>query len=262
MNIYSQMNTIIEYIEEHLLEKISLEELSKVTGLNTTIIKTIFPCLVGCGIKEYIRNRKLTICINDLKNKDKVIDVAYKYGYNSSQAFIRAFKKFHGISPKNIKKDKVSLTLYHRIKFNEKSIENNIQFQIIYNKKIILYGISKEFSSKEITENISKFWAEIKKKYPIFLENKRRYGFIVKKDNQICKYYCCIDTPYHHFEKLEFKESDYLVLKIKSFVAKDISENIKRVRNKYLKSINLTAKKNFTLEVYHEDYIELLTPIN
>ena len=49
---------------------------------------------------EYIRKRKMTLAAMDLKEKkERVIDVALKYGYDSADAFSRAFMTFHVITP-------------------------------------------------------------------------------------------------------------------------------------------------------------------
>lgn len=52
----------------------------------------------GMGFAEYIRFRKLTLAGYDLKSTDmKIVDISYKYGYNSPTSFTKAFQQFHGI---------------------------------------------------------------------------------------------------------------------------------------------------------------------
>ena len=54
--------------------------------------------------EEYIRNRRLYLAALDLKKADKkVIDVAYDYGYDTPDSFTKAFTRFHGISPMQVK---------------------------------------------------------------------------------------------------------------------------------------------------------------
>ena len=257
------MNIIISYIEEHILEEINIKELSKLTGLNETIIKSVFPCLVGYGIKEYIRKRRLTLCIDDLKQKRKVLDVALKYGYNSTNAFTRAFKAFHNITPSEVTQDNKNLKLFNKIKFNEEIENNYLTYTISYNKKIILYGISSnEFKTNEIPRNTRSFWKEIKEKYHIFNECDKRYGFLRHLNDSSAKYYCCLDKKQKDFEKIEFNKSDYFIVKIYSFSSKDISNNIKKILKNYIKSANFTYKDKEVIEVYYKDYIELLIPIS
>ena len=60
MNIYEKLNKIIEYIENHLEEKIEYKELSKIIGVNEYTFQRIFSLISNVSISEYIRNRRLS----------------------------------------------------------------------------------------------------------------------------------------------------------------------------------------------------------
>ena len=63
-----------------------------------------FQIMTGYSVAEYIRNRKLYLAALELKeNAVKVIDVAYEYGYETPESFTKAFTRFHGVSPKEMK---------------------------------------------------------------------------------------------------------------------------------------------------------------
>ena len=48
----------------------------------------VFSILCGYTLGEYIRNRRLTLAGAELANtREKVIDVAYKYGYDNPESF-------------------------------------------------------------------------------------------------------------------------------------------------------------------------------
>lgn len=60
-----------------------------------------FSFMAGMTANEYIRNRRLSLAGQDLLATGlKVIDAAYKYGYDSPESFSKAFTRFHGVSPK------------------------------------------------------------------------------------------------------------------------------------------------------------------
>ena len=105
-NIYEELNKITEYIEEHILDKITITELAHLVGLNGNTLKSIFSCLTGITINEYIRLRRLSLSVTDILNGETITNVSYKYLYNSPSSYNRAFKKFEGITPKDIKKSK------------------------------------------------------------------------------------------------------------------------------------------------------------
>ena len=78
---------------------------------------TINSALAGLTIGEYIRNRRLSLAGLELTHKDvKVIDVALKYGYETSEGFSKAFSRFHGITPSVARQNSKALKSYSRLK--------------------------------------------------------------------------------------------------------------------------------------------------
>jgi AraC family transcriptional regulator len=60
--------------------------------------------MTGYGIGEYIRNRRLYLAALDLKEtKDKVIDIALRYCYETPESFTKAFSRFHGVTPSQVR---------------------------------------------------------------------------------------------------------------------------------------------------------------
>jgi len=87
----------------------------------------MFPFITGVSLSEYIRRRRLTLAAFELQTTDvKVIDVALKYGYESPEAFARAFKNLHGIMPISARDRGVSLKAYPRMSFHI-SIKGDIE---------------------------------------------------------------------------------------------------------------------------------------
>ena len=78
--------------------------LSKKVFVSPYHLQRIFYTLFGKTIGSYIRERRLTEAGTDIKNGEKLADVAIKYGYESQESFTRAFKKFHGVNPGVAKK--------------------------------------------------------------------------------------------------------------------------------------------------------------
>jgi AraC family transcriptional regulator len=94
-----ELNQVIEYIEDHLTENLSLEEISGYAGVSDYHFRKIFYYPAGLTLSEYIKNRKLSAADQDLLQGEKVTDVAFKYGYQSIDGFTRAFKKWSGFLP-------------------------------------------------------------------------------------------------------------------------------------------------------------------
>ena len=90
----------INYIEDHITEELDYEEIAKVSFSSPFHFQRLFSILCGYTLGEYIRSRRLTLAGAELAlTREKVIDVAAKYGYESPESFAKAFQKFHGITP-------------------------------------------------------------------------------------------------------------------------------------------------------------------
>lgn len=90
----------IDYVENHLEEKIDFNEAAKQASSSVFYFQRVFTMLCGCTLGDYIRMRRLSLAGYELIFTDsKVIDIALKYGYDSPESFSRAFVKFHGITP-------------------------------------------------------------------------------------------------------------------------------------------------------------------
>ncbi|MDD4200987.1 MAG: AraC family transcriptional regulator [Eubacteriales bacterium] len=119
MDWIERLNQAVGYIDRNLDGDISYEEISRITISPIALFQRFFVLATGgVTLSEYIRRRKLTRALIDLQNSDaKVIDIAIKYGYESSDAFYVAFKRLYGITPSQAKKNGNELKHYDRIFF-------------------------------------------------------------------------------------------------------------------------------------------------
>ena len=113
MDFIQGMNRAIQYIEEHLTESLDSNEVVAYTGYSYAYFQRVFSCISGVSVTEYVRKRRMTLAAVDLKEKqERIIDVALKYGYDSADAFSRAFTTFHGITPTMAKESDASCRCY------------------------------------------------------------------------------------------------------------------------------------------------------
>lgn len=103
-----ELNQVMDYIDEHLTDDLSLEIISEYAGVSDYHFRKIFFYLSGMTLNEYIKNRKLSEANKDLLKGEKVTDVAYKFGYQSLDGFTRAFKKWSGFLPSDVTKTGIS----------------------------------------------------------------------------------------------------------------------------------------------------------
>ena len=91
-------------MEEHLTDSITLADISGSVNLSAFHFQRAFSLLTGMSPAEYLRKRRLSQAGAELTDgRGKVIDIALKYGYDSPESFTKAFTRFHGSSPMQVK---------------------------------------------------------------------------------------------------------------------------------------------------------------
>ncbi|KRD57782.1 AraC family transcriptional regulator [Flavobacterium sp. Root935] len=92
---------VTEYIKQNLKENISLKTLSEKACMSTTSFYRFFKRELGMSPIEYILNEKIKCAKNLLKNPSlQINEVCYLAGFEDANYFIRLFKKYEGITPK------------------------------------------------------------------------------------------------------------------------------------------------------------------
>lgn len=162
MDWLTGMQNAINYIEEHLTEEIDYNEVAKQSACSSFYFQRIFSILCGITIGDYIRSRRLTLAGNELRVADgKVIDIAFKYGYESPESFTRAFSRFHGITPSEAKKDGSMLKSFSRLSVKITLSGGNIMDYKIIEKKafdIIEKVEAQPIENSENAKSIPDFW--------------------------------------------------------------------------------------------------------
>jgi AraC family multidrug resistance transcriptional activator len=68
-------------------------------------LQRVFVQMKGENIAAYIRDRKLTLAANDLvKSRDKILDISFRYGFDSQQSFTRSFSRKYRIPPQKYRR--------------------------------------------------------------------------------------------------------------------------------------------------------------
>ena len=145
------LNDTIEYIERNLDATLDIDEISKVAYSSRYHFQRIFYALTGFTVTEYIRNRRLSLAAEELAATDnKVIDVALKYGYESPEAFTKAFQRLHEISPSVLKKLNGKIKAFPKISFQ---ISIKGECEMIY--KIVEKEAFKAFGAGFVTTKVN-----------------------------------------------------------------------------------------------------------
>ena len=105
MQKYYELQVVLEYIESHLKEDISADEVAKATFISLSLLQKIFKQTFNYGVKEYIVKRRIALAAQEfVTTKATVLEIALNYGYSTCESFGRTFKKVYGCLPSDFRK--------------------------------------------------------------------------------------------------------------------------------------------------------------
>ena len=154
------INNAIGFMEAHLTDEIALADIAKHVHLSAFHFQRAFSLLTGLTPAEYLRKRRLSQAGADLIRGEKVIDTALKYGYDSPESFTKAFTRFHGATPAQVKKGSPVRSMN---RFTVRlTIEggNIMEYKIEKLEAMELLVHAKDFHAETGEAEIPKFWDE------------------------------------------------------------------------------------------------------
>ena len=119
MDTIASLNTAMRYIEKRLFDVIDFTEVARIACCSEYQFRRMFSYLAGMPLNEYIRKRRLSFAAGLLHSGDeKIIEISLKCGYESPDAFGKAFQSQYGISPSAFRKDSVALKAFPPLFFH------------------------------------------------------------------------------------------------------------------------------------------------
>lgn len=257
------LNKMVEYIEKNLDDKIEFNKLSKITNTNIFILERIFMFLTNMTITEYIKKRRLSKAFEELRNTDnKIIDIAFKYQYNSASSFNRAFKQLFNITPTECRKGKGNYKIVPKEYFESNKVEYSFDYEIERINSTVLYCYhvtSKNHS--DLLFKIKSLYEKVKTngRYDEF--NKVGMYGIFSKEEGIYHYYLGSIKKFSDLEKYEIKKNEYAKFKPVLNEQNEIVKLEESIINQWIPSTNYNIKNNLKIEYYEDNKCYIYVPI-
>ncbi len=163
MNIIKSFNKTIDYLETVLDDEIDEKKVTQLSGYSYSMFSRLFSILTETTLSEYLRSRRLTEAAVILRDTDeKIIDVAFKFGYESSDSFGTAFKNFHGFTPSEVRNGK-PFKLVSRVQL-ALSVRGGRSMNITIQKKkaFTVAGINEQNINSSLCPSV---WEKLYEKY-------------------------------------------------------------------------------------------------
>lgn len=160
MDWITRFNEVITYIEDNLNNEISYDIISQIAGCSVYNFQRMFSYIADKPLSEYIRNRRLTLAAFDIINStDRIIDISLKYGYESQDAFSRAFRNFHGVLPSTARNETVQLKSCPKLSFQiTVKGENDMNYQILQFPAFKVVGITNRINTSDAFKIVPQIW--------------------------------------------------------------------------------------------------------
>lgn len=152
----------IRYMEKHITDDITMHDVADHVHVSPFYFHKGFQILCGYSVTEYIRNRRLSLAGQELLTKDlTVMELAMKYGYDSPDSFTKAFARFHGHSPSDVRRNKTMIKDFAPLELTI-SLKGGytMDYRIAQKEVFTVLAVSKEFRYKNAKQEIPLFWQE------------------------------------------------------------------------------------------------------
>lgn len=152
----------IDYIEENIMEELSVSDIANYVNISGFYFQKGFSMLCGYTVGEYIRRRRLSLAGSELLSSDiKIIDLALKYGYDSPDSFTKAFVRFHGSTPTEVRKSGMAVKSFAPLRIKILLDGGTVmEYRIEEKKAFKVMGVSGMFSYESANTEIPAFWDE------------------------------------------------------------------------------------------------------
>ncbi|MDQ1912556.1 response regulator [Paenibacillus sp. GD4] len=106
---HPEVNKIIQYIEEHYQEEITVKQLSQQVMMGENYVSTLFKKKTGKTIIHYLHELRVKKAIEYLLHTDMTVsEIGIKVGFFNDNYFIKIFKRMTGSTPNQYRKSESS----------------------------------------------------------------------------------------------------------------------------------------------------------
>src|SRR6201987_2399791 len=148
------------YIESHLAEPLTLDEISNVAGISRFHMVRAFAVATGSSVIRYVRARRLTEAARALAaGAPDILQVALDADYGSHEAFTRAFRDHFGVTPETVRATSCleKLKLQEPILMESTAFDNIAAPRFEAGKAMLVAGVSERISA-ENSAGIPALW--------------------------------------------------------------------------------------------------------
>lgn len=260
MNWTKTIEDAIGFIEANITENLTVGRIAREVNTSAFYFQKGFSMLCGITVGEYVRMRRLSLAGEELTSSDiKVIDLALKYGYDSADSFTKAFTRFHGSTPTDVRQNGASIKSFAPLHI-KLTLEGGktMEYRIEKKPAFKVMGVSKLFGYGNNYSEIPKFWDEVFDKP----DNKLMGMYGVCLDDEVPgdEFRYMIADDYNeelagaeNMEVKEIPEYTWAVFPCRGAMPQALQSVNTQVFNEWLPASNYEIAAGFNIEFYTDE---------
>ena|GEM_PF-1564376 len=167
MESHSTIQSALDYIEDHVEACIDSDALAEIGYFSKSHFFKLFTHHTGYTPMNYVLRRKLHYAAKRMiTGEDKIVDIAFQFGFESHDVFSRAFKRIYGIKPESYRKRRYTL---HEMKKaavdSSKGGKANVNVEIVERPSICLLGIERRIGNGDGEATFAQVWEQYFQSY-------------------------------------------------------------------------------------------------
>jgi AraC family transcriptional regulator len=111
-------NRALDLLETQLDGEVDVPALARTALTSEHHFRRMFSALAGMPLSEYVRRRRVTLATAEVLDGASIVDVAIRWGYGSDDAFRRAFRSVHGMTPDEARRPGAVLRSQGQVRFH------------------------------------------------------------------------------------------------------------------------------------------------
>jgi AraC family transcriptional regulator len=155
----ARFNKVLDYIEAHLDEALSVEQLSQVANFSKFHFHRQFAEYTGTGVSRYVQLLRLRQATYRLvfNRRTRIIDIALEAGFENPESFSRAFKNAFGQSPSEFRRKPDWSNWHARYRFQTPERTNIVQVEIVDFETTLIAALEHRGAPELINDSAGQF---------------------------------------------------------------------------------------------------------
>lgn len=152
MQTYSTLHAVIDYIDAHVEDGVDSDKLAEIGSFSKSHFFKLFVLNTGYTPMNYVLRRKLHFAAKRMiSEKEKIVDIACRFGFESHDVFSRAFKRVYGVTPESYRRRRYTLPEMKKaaVGGNSKGGRIAVDVQIVERPAMRLLGVERRIGNAE-----------------------------------------------------------------------------------------------------------------